>query len=119
MSWKVGLESYRVNATHGYYDFELEKTQPYVISVWVNVNGAIIEEGDLDATIDYGLLQQIIDEEIVEGKPARLMEEMCRRIIDRLQPFSAISAIKVRIEKPEAPLPHEGGLPIVEMEWNS
>ena len=119
MVWTVGLEAYRVEAIHGYYDFEMDKTQPYVISIWVDVAGTIVDPGDISSTVDYGLLQTIIDEEIVNGVPARLMEEMCQRLIDRLQPLSAVRAVRVRIEKPEAPLPHEGGLPVVEMEWNS
>ncbi len=119
MGWKVGLESYRVMATHGYYDHELEQAQPYVISLWVDITGAVPTEGEISATVDYALLQTIIDEEIVDGAPAKLMEEMCHRLIERLQPISQINAVRVRIEKPEAPLPHEGGMPVVEMQWDS
>ena len=118
MGWTVGLESYRVMATHGYYDHELEREQPYVISLWVDITGAVPTEGEISATVDYALLQTIIDEEIIDGPPAKLMEEMCHRLIERLQPISQVTSVRVRIEKPEAPLPHEGGVPVVEMQWD-
>ena len=37
MATRVGLESYEVQACHGVFDFEREKTQPFVISIWATL----------------------------------------------------------------------------------
>jgi dihydroneopterin aldolase len=50
-------------------------------------------------------------------KPIRLMEEMAQQIIDLISQNQSVSEITVRIEKPEAPLPHPGGLPMIEVLW--
>jgi dihydroneopterin aldolase len=45
------------------------------------------------------------------------METMAERMIERLKSNTLIEKISIRIEKPEAPLPHKGGLAVVEAEW--
>jgi dihydroneopterin aldolase len=45
------------------------------------------------------------------------MEEMAQQIIDLISQNQSVSEITVRIEKPEAPLPHPGGLPMIEVLW--
>ena len=42
---------------------------------------------------------------------------MAQQIIDLISQNQSVSEITVRIEKPEAPLPHPGGLAVVELEW--
>jgi dihydroneopterin aldolase len=42
---------------------------------------------------------------------------MAERMIEKLKLNQIIKAISIRIEKPEAPLPHKGGLAVVEAEW--
>ncbi len=66
MGWKVGLESYRVMAIHGYNDHELEQAKPYVISPWVDITGAVPIESEISATANYSLLQTRIGEEKVD-----------------------------------------------------
>jgi dihydroneopterin aldolase len=45
------------------------------------------------------------------------MEEMAQQIIAILSEHSAVKSLSVRIEKPKAPLPHPGGLPVIEVLW--
>jgi dihydroneopterin aldolase len=45
------------------------------------------------------------------------MEEMASRVIQHLTSNQLVALISVRIEKPNAPLPHPGGLPVIEVEW--
>ena len=42
---------------------------------------------------------------------------MAERMIEILKVNKLIEKINIRIEKPNAPLPHEGGLAVVEAEW--
>jgi len=116
MTIRVGLESYEVLARHGVYDFEHENEQRFVISIWVEVIDDRTSDSISD-TVNYADLQEIIDSEVVHSSPVRLMETLCKNMTNRLSDNKLISKISIRIEKPDAPLPHPGGLPIVEYEW--
>jgi dihydroneopterin aldolase len=45
------------------------------------------------------------------------MEEMAQKIIDQLAHHAGVANLTIRIEKPNAPLPHPGGLPAIEVVW--
>lgn len=117
MNLKVGLESYKVEAAHGWFEFELEQPQPFIFTVWVEIDNVSNFE-QLDQTIDYGLIQKCVDEVVLNSEEKiRLLESMAERIIQKLSLYPSASVIFVRIEKPEAPLPHPGGLPFIELVW--
>ena len=60
-----------------------------------------------------------IDEVMLKAtEPIRLMEDMAQRVIDHLAKNPTVASLSVRIEKPEAPLPHPGGLPVIEVLWD-
>jgi dihydroneopterin aldolase len=117
MTIRVGLEKYAVMAKHGYYPFEHEQEQPFVFTVWAG----LIHDGvdnDLSKTLNYADIQIAIDHVMQEAeKPISLMEEMADKIIEAIAENQNVESISVRIEKPEAPLPHPGGLPVIEVEW--
>ena len=116
MPIQVGLESYSIRASHGAFDWEREQEQTFVVSVWATITGEPRGE-DLSASLDYGLIQTWIDKAFLEMKPAHLLEELAARIVDHAISQSVVSALKIRIEKPEAPLPHTGGLAVIEKTW--
>ena len=117
MEWRVGLEAYEGMAIHGYYDEEHLTAQRFILSIWADLS----EAGRVDAledTLNYADIQVAVDEVMLNSpKPIRLMEEMAQRIIDRLAAHRGVASITVRIEKPQAPLPHPGGLPAIEARW--
>ena len=117
MPIRVGLDEYRVNGIHGYFDDEHQTSQPFVISVRVDLINDVRDES-LSSTVDYGLLQKAVDMVVLESKPIRLLEKMAINIAEYIQKNAEIETIFVRIEKPEAPLPHPGGLPFIEYTWN-
>tara|TARA_B100001564_G_C20544857_1_gene626119 strand:- start:4 stop:357 length:354 start_codon:yes stop_codon:yes gene_type:complete len=114
--FKVGLENYTVLGKHGAYEFEHENDQPFVVSIWVELNNTEFDEL-LEHTINYAELQSLVDKIIINSPPIRLMETMMTMMIDSIKQNKIVSKIKVRIEKPNAVLPNEGGLAIVEVEW--
>lgn len=116
MSLRVGLENYHLKACHGAYDWEREESQPFVISLWATL-AKEVRGDDLEATVDYGDLQRWVDEAFLEMAPAHLLEELAARIIDLAKGNEIISELEIRIEKPEAPLPHPGGLAVIERHW--
>jgi len=113
---RVGLESYEVMACHGAYDFEREKDQPFVISIWATL-AADVDEDDLEQTLNYADLQAAVDSEVVNSKPVKLMETLCKMLVAKIGKNNIVDSISVRMEKPDAPFPHPGGLAVVEFEW--
>ena len=117
MTIRVALEAYTVMAKHGYFPHEHEKDQPFVFSVWATLVNANIAES-LDRTLNYADIQIAIDEVMLQSeKPILLMESMAQQVADILCQKSQVKSLHIRIEKPEAPLPHPGGLAVVELEW--
>ncbi len=118
MQWRVGLEAYEVKAVHGYYDREHAAPQPFIFTVWATLAGNGRIEA-LEETLNYADIQIAIDEVMHNTpQPIRLMEEMAQAVVDRLAQHTAIASLSVRIEKPNAPLPHPGGLPAIEVLWH-
>ena len=112
----ISLENYTVMAKHGAYDFEHESDQPFNVSIKVEISQNDIND-DLSKTVNYADLQSTIDSVLIGSKPIRLMETMAEKMISVLKKNELIEKISIRIEKPNAPLPHEGGLAVVEAEW--
>jgi dihydroneopterin aldolase len=68
--------------------------------------------------LNYADIQIAIDKVMLQSeKPILLMETMAQKVVDELCVKSQVQTLHVRIEKPEAPLPHPGGLAVVELEW--
>ncbi|MBT4982309.1 MAG: dihydroneopterin aldolase [Euryarchaeota archaeon] len=113
---RVGLESYEVMASHGAYDFEREQVQPFIISIWATLANDV-QEDDLDLTLNYADLQSAVDAEVVNSEPVKLMETLCDMLAKNISKNAIVQSISIRMEKPDAPFPHPGGLAVVEYEW--
>jgi len=86
--------------------------------VWATLAGDQRIEG-IEETLNYADVQIAVDEVVLKApEPIRLMEDMAQRVVDLLAAHSAVASVRVRIEKPEAPLPHPGGLPVIEVVWH-
>jgi len=117
MPISVGLDDYLVHGVHGFYDEEHLNSQPFNISIRVDLSSTV-EEGKIGTTVDYAQLQQAVDTVVLNSEPIRLLETMAHRIAETVQSSVNVETVFVRIEKPEAPLPHPGGLPFIEYTWN-
>ena len=118
MTIRVGLERYTVMAKHGYYAFEHEQEQRVVFTVWATLSKAKVGN-ELSNTLNYADIQVAIDRIMLESEaPIALMEEMAEQVIEQIAAFHTVAALHVRVEKPNAPLPHPGGLPVIEVEWH-
>jgi len=113
----ISLEDYTVMAKHGAYDFEHESNQPFNVTIKVEIGPNEIND-ELSKTVNYADLQNTIDTVLLNSEPIRLMETMAEKMIMILKQNELIEKISIRIEKPNAPLPHEGGLAVVEAEWS-
>ena len=116
MPTRVGLESYEVMAKHGVFDYEKDNVQPFVVSIWATLEDDPVDD-NINQTLNYADLQAAVDKEIVSSKPVNLMETLCIKLVSNLSENQIISSLSIRIEKPDAPFPHPGGLAVVEHEW--
>ena len=116
MSTIIAVENYEVKGKHGVFDYEREKDQPFVVSVWVALKNPACDD-DLTTSVDYGFLQQTVHDIVTGGESVKMMETLCDIMIETVSSHLNIAGVKIRIEKPEAPMPHEGGLAVVERTW--
>ena len=116
MSTIVAVENYKVKGKHGVFDHEREKDQPFVISIWVAIKEPATDD-DLTSSVDYGFLQRTIHDIVTRGDSVKMMETLCDKIIKTVSGHLNIAGVKIRIEKPQAPMPHNGGLAVVERTW--
>tara|TARA_B100001245_G_scaffold161604_1_gene121739 strand:+ start:212 stop:580 length:369 start_codon:yes stop_codon:yes gene_type:complete len=116
MSTIVAVENYKLKGKHGVYDHEREKEQVFVVSIWV-----VLKEpasGDKLATsVDYAFLQRTVHDVIARGESVHMMETLSDQIIEIVSGHLNVAGVKIRIEKPQAPMPHDGGLAVVERTW--
>jgi dihydroneopterin aldolase len=98
----VGIE---VFAHHGVYPEEREQGQPFVIDVRLGVDlGAAGSSDDLEDTVDYGVLVQLIHD-VVAGERWHLIERVAQRVAEAVLEEPRVSAVTVTVHKPLAPVP--------------
>ena len=116
MSTIVAVENYKLKGKHGVFDHEREKDQPFVVSIWVILNEPSSDD-ELSSSVDYGFLQRTGHDIIVRGDSVMMMETLCDKIIEVVSGHLNVAGVKIRMEKPQAPMPHNGGLAVVERTW--
>jgi len=116
MTTRVGLESYEVMAKHGVFDYEKDESQPFIVSIWATLTNDVTHD-KITQTLNYADLQAAVDTEIVNSEPVNLMETLCGMLVSNISQNLIVDSISIRIEKPDAPFPHPGGLAVVEHEW--
>ena len=116
MSTIIAVENYKLKGKHGVFDYEREKDQPFVVSIWVVLKEPASDD-ELASSVDYGFLQRTAHEVIARGDSVKMMETLCDKIIEIVSGHLNVAGVKLRIEKPDAPMPHNGGLAVVERTW--
>jgi dihydroneopterin aldolase len=98
------LTNMRFEGRHGYYEHELETTQPFEVDVelLLNLQPAGVDD-DLTRTVDYGRVYEIA-RQIVESTSFRLLEAIAEAISH--EPLVAFDVIEVgvRVRKPNVQL---------------
>ena len=116
MSTIIAVENYKLKGKHGVFDYEREKNQNFNVSIWVVLNEP--SSGDeLATSVDYAFLQRTVHDVIARGDSVQMMETLCDQIIEIVSGHLNVAGVKIRIEKPQAPMPHDGGLAVVERTW--
>ena len=116
MSTIIAVENYKLKGKHGVFDYEREKDQTFVVSIWVVLKEPASDD-ELASSVDYGFLQRTAHDVIARGDSVKMMETLCDKIIEIVSGHLNVAGVKLRIEKPDAPMPHNGGLAVVERTW--
>jgi dihydroneopterin aldolase len=91
---------------HGVFPEENRLGQRFAVDLTVSLDlKKAGETDDLDYSVNYGELYQVC-KEIVEGKPYKLVESVAEKIAcSLLQQFPLIEEVKVKVIKPDPPIP--------------
>ena len=116
MSTIIAVENYKLKGKHGVFDYEREKDQNFVVSIWVVLKEPASGD-DLTTSVDYAFPQPTVHDIVAPGESVYMMETLCDQIIEVVSGHLNVAGVKLRIEKPQAPMPHDGGLAVVERTW--
>ncbi len=97
-----GLEFY---AYHGHYREERYVGNRFLLDISINTNTTKAEKSDnIEDTLNYQQVYAIIKDDM-ENKQSHLLENIGRRIIDRLyKNFDGIDKVKLKISKINPPM---------------
>lgn len=100
------MEGVRIFAHHGYFPEEQIVGTPFSIDVLTEMESVNDESDDLESTVDYGRLFEIVSEEMKITH--KLLEKVAHAILSRIKAeFPALSKITVSITKLSLPLKGE------------
>ncbi|MDV6011425.1 dihydroneopterin aldolase [Haloechinothrix sp. LS1_15] len=102
-STRIALRGLRATGYHGYFDWERQRGQEFVVDVvlWADLERAQRSDELVD-TIDYGAVAERVAA-IVTGAPYRLIEALAGRIADEVLTAGG-QRVEVTVHKPEAPI---------------
>ncbi|MBL0309308.1 MAG: dihydroneopterin aldolase [Bacteroidetes bacterium] len=100
----IALEGLQFYSHHGYHKEEQVLGGKYSVDVYMQLDySQAAANDDLKKTINYEEVYKTVKEEM--GVPARLIEHVCQRIIDKLSlQYPHLYYLKVRISKHNPPL---------------
>lgn len=103
---RVSLEGVRIFAHHGYFPEEQIVGTPFSIDVFTEMESLNDESDELQSTVDYGRLFEIVSEEMKITR--KLLEKVAHAILSRIkEEFPAIDKISVSITKLSLPVKGE------------
>lgn len=90
---------------HGVFDHEAKNGQDFLVDLEIHLDLSKASVSDnLEDTIDYGALADLVVEEIT-GERVQLIERLAGRIADRIKVrHPEITNITVTVHKPKAPI---------------
>jgi dihydroneopterin aldolase len=95
-------------AFYGYHGVLVEETklgQRFIIDIEMAVDTrAAGKSDDLTKTVNYVAVHADV-RKIVEGPPVKLIETVAQRIAEKILGGYAVDAVRVRVRKPDAPIP--------------
>ncbi|MGL1891514.1 MAG: dihydroneopterin aldolase [Spirochaetaceae bacterium] len=103
---KIILKNLKFYGYHGVLPEETKLGQKFIIDIelFSNLKPAGISD-DLTKSTSYAEVFESV-KKIVEGKPLKLIEALAEKIAETiLSEYNLINSLKVKVKKPEAPVP--------------
>lgn len=102
---QIFMEGMQFYGYHGVYSEESRLGQRFVVSLVLSCDlRDAVRTDDLSLTVNYGEVYNVV-KEIVEGPPRRLVEAVAGDIAASvLARFGMVERVRVRLEKPGAPI---------------
>lgn len=102
---KIFLNQMRFYAYHGAYPEENRLGQRFYVDVemMLDLHPAAVSD-DLKKTVNYGLVYQLIEQEMTKTK-VKLLETLAERIAGRILDEFPIEEVRLRVTKPDPPIP--------------
>ena len=114
----ISLEGMRFLGTHGFYEEEAVLGGEFYLDIDVVVDvSPALEEDDLFKTLNYETLFYLCKQEM--EKPAKLLETVAHRIVDRIEKQfeeeEIIKGIRLKLKKMNPPLDGQVGAACIEV----
>jgi dihydroneopterin aldolase len=109
---RILLSGLRVRGHHGVLPHEAQLGQVFVVDLELTLD--LAEAGradDLDRTVDYGSLAGRVAE-VVGGRPRKLLEAVAEDLAQLVLADERVRRVRVRVTKPQAPLPVDGAVAV-------
>jgi 7,8-dihydroneopterin aldolase/epimerase/oxygenase len=108
MTDRILLSGLRVRGHHGVLAHEAQLGQVFVVDLELELDlGPAGRSDRLDTTVDYGSLAGRVAE-VVGGRPRKLLEALAEDLAQLVLADERVSRVRVRVTKPQAPLPVDG-----------
>ena len=105
----VEIEGLEVYAHHGVLPHERELGQTFLLDLWLRPASDTAAASDrLEDAVDYAAVCARAVE-LASGGPYDLIERVAGLVADDLMERFALRGVRVRVRKPQAPLPHRFG----------
>ncbi|MGH3109438.1 MAG: dihydroneopterin aldolase [Gaiellaceae bacterium] len=89
---------------HGYLEAERRLGQRFLVDLWVDVDDAASSSDDIEQTVDYRHLAELV-REVFAGPERLLLEALAGAVADGiLERFPAANGVRVRVRKPDVVL---------------
>lgn len=114
---KIYLENLEVFAHHGYYEYEREMGQKFIVNAvfYLDLFNAG-EDDDLFKTVNYGEASRFIAD-FITSHMFKLMETLAEKLCEALLiKYPVMHKVKLKISKPQAPIPLRLDCPTIEVE---
>lgn len=104
MSDVIRIDRIEAFGYHGVFPEEKREGQTFLVDVEIETSfDDAINHDDVAFTVDYGLVAERVVE-IIQGEPADLIETVCDRIASMVLALERVSATRVTVHKPGAPI---------------
>lgn len=102
---KIVLKGLHFYGYHGVFPEETRKGQPFSVDLVMELDTTdAVRSDSIRDTVDYSAVYTTV-QEIVEGKPYKLIEKVAAVIAETvLRTYERIQAVEVTLHKPQAPI---------------